>query len=273
MDPILHFASNSVVLTQITHIHCQPTHSYTFAHHLSLPQFELPAIQTHVRRYYLNQRCLSTPWTSRKIGPLFVPDHLPNEPVKIYDYVVLEVAHSQKGVRGLSYLPPSWSNPLVRFFKYYTVPQKTRWMFETKANRQILAQDLVIPYCVPLFTLYHTLQVVVTKDWSVIVDMLRRPAFRQKEWKSFEEINQAVQAVQKTSHGVTIPSTTEFVIEVAFWAQDVTILDTFYTCLDSHVSAFASHFYDQAHEFLRTKDTTTKYMKRLLRQMSREVVL
>jgi hypothetical protein len=272
MDGILHFAANSLTLGQITYIHHEKDiPPYAFAYHISTPQFQLPRHHhrrtTHTRRYYLNKRCLSQPWQDRKIGPLYTPRELRQEDVKIGDFVALDIKHSQKGTYGVNYLPPSWANCLVKFFQYYVNHVKTRWMLESQETRTILEKDIMIPlFEIRIPTLFHALVCLTTKNFGTIIDMLRFPRLRHTKYQSFQDLQDMPLIKQMDLH---IPSATEFVVEVAFWAQDPQLLAAFATQLQAAVRPNPTNFKPEAQEFLDKQDKVQTYMKRVLRHLSK----
>lgn len=269
MDPIQHFAANSLTLAQINYIHHEKgIPPYALAYHVMEPDFKLPKHHNHrhtrLRRYYLNKRCLSTPWSNRKIGPLYIPAQLRNEDVKIGDVVCLDIKHKQKGLYGVSYLPPSWSRCLTFFFRYYSAPDKVRWMLESQETRVILEQHLMIQlYEVQIPTLYHALVCLVTKDFGNIIDMLKFPRMRRTKFQTFEELQQSNLIKALNLH---IPSTLEFVTELAFWAQCPELLETFTSQLQTQLS---TSFKQEAYDFVSTSKKTIIYMKRVLKHLSR----
>lgn len=271
MDPILHFAANSLTLAQVTYIHASSagTAPYTFAHHVNAPNFALPAHfnfrTTRLRRYHLGKHCLRTPWQARKIGPLYTPWQLTTQDVKIHDYVALDIAHERKGMRGTSFLPPAWANPLVRFFQYYVNQARTKYYLETQETRTMLYNHLVIRfYEAQIATLYHALVCLVTKDFTDIIDMLKYPRFRTTQWQTFEDLR-SLPLIKEAN--LKIPGTIEFVVELAFWAQNVGLLDDFAGQLNKHLEKNATNFKKDAREFLTQKDTLKKYMRRVLHFM------
>lgn len=286
MDPIKHFAANSLVLAQISYIHCDQSksssshegihvvklfHPYALAYHVFEPDFHLPKYHNHrntrLRRYYLNQKCLNTTWTGRKIGPLYTPPSLRNEDVKIGDIVCLDAKHNKKGLYGTSYLPPSWSNCIAKFFQYYCTPSKVRWMLESQETRQILVKDLMIRfYEVQLPTLYHALVCLTTKDFSTIVDMLKFKRLRTTTFQTFEEL-QTMPLTKQTN--LYIPDTTQFVVELALWAQYPELLNIFATQLQTDMARNSTSFVAQARDFLQKKDKMIIYMKRVLKHLSK----
>jgi len=271
MDPIQHFAANSLTIAQINYIHHdKDIPPYALAYHVSQPNFRVVKYVHHnsrLRRYYLNQRCLGTPWSSRKIGPLYTPPELRTEDVKIGDVVCLDAKHRQKGMHGTSYLPPSWSKCVVNLFRYYSAPMKVRCMLESKETREILEKDLVIQfYEMRIPTLYHMLTCLVTKDFANIVDMLQFTRFRTTEFQTFEKLGEA--PVAKATN-LYVPTALEFVVELAFWAQDPGLLDEFASQLNVHVQKNPTNFKKEARDFLGKKDKTIVYMTRVLKHLSR----
>ena len=271
-DPLLHFAKNSLVLAQITHIHSNDGKVlYTLAHHISGPDYKIPKSFNHRntrrRRYYLNKRCMQNPWKERKIGPLYTPKQMRSEDIHLNDCVLLDVKrHVQKGMYAVSYLPPRWASSLVCFFRYYTNHERATHYFQSAETRQILRTELILKLCeVEIPTLYHSLECLVTKNFSNIVDMLRFQPFRQTEWKSFEDIQSEPLIVQTSTK---VPSTIDFVKELAFWAQDITILDRFANQLRPQLSSSAHCFDPKAQIFLDNLEKTKKYMKRVLKFMA-----
>ena len=271
MDPIQHFAANSLTIAQIHYIHHEKdVPPYALAYRVSQPTFTLSKRihhNTRLRRYYLNRRCLSTPWTSRKIGCLYTLPNMRPEDVKIGDVVCLDAKYKQKGMYGVSYLPPSWSRCVVNFFRYYSAPMKVRCMLESQETRQLLETHLVIVFCAHRIpTLYHMLTCLVTKNFSNIIDMLKFPRLRTTKFQTFEELQSA--PLVKASN-LYIPGTLEFIVELAFWAQDPELVNTFVSQLNKQIMVNPTNFKKEVREFLNKKDKTIIYMKRVLKHLSK----
>jgi hypothetical protein len=230
MDAAIHFACNSLTLVQVTEIRpaVQSRPSYVFAYNVYPPYFtksrkdkSRQSIQS--KRYYLNQRCLQTPWENKKIGPLWIPRYLKVEPVKLQDYLLLDVKHGPKGYYGVSHLPPSWSNPIITFFKLVQQPRKVKYYIQNPVQLEELKQTIYIrvPGGGYITTLMHSLIVLALQDWSFIIDMFRKIDKRYYSQKTFTEIRDHPKLLQA---GIDIPTTQNFIMELVLWAQDPELL-------------------------------------------------
>lgn len=275
MDAIEYFADNAITVVQITHIH-QPSKEstappYAFAYRVSSPTYTLPRTHhyrtTSLPRYYMNHKCLTTTWTQRKLGPLWTPHLMQNEPVRVRDMVLVDAQHSSKGYFSSSHLPPSWSRPIIEFFKLSNNVTKTKYMLETSNTSERL-QNMVYVKCgqTSITTLFHALVCMVAKDFSIVVDMLRYPRRRKTRYMPFED----VKASHDCQHyGVYIPTTIEFVVELALWAQDPDILQTFARELQREIESNPTDFAQDARNWVyERKDKHITYIRRILRHYS-----
>ena len=114
-------------------------------------------------------------------------------------------------------------------------------------------------------TLFHMLVVLVTKDFSSIIDMLMFPRLRQTNWKTFEDMQQLLDLRRMD---VYIPSTLEFVVETCFFVQSPTLLEEFAAQLTDAVSKNPTNYKSIARTWLKTKDKKISYMKRVLKHMA-----
>lgn len=278
---VLHFAAQGLTLAVVTYIHP----SYTFAMHVEAPTFQVNRtgrstksskfIKSH--RYYLNHKCLSNPMDCRKFGPLFFMGTNSAEPVKIGDCLVLDVVATRKGSVGTSYLPPGWSNPLIRFFRYLADPRKTMYTLENpdvEAPDQVFQdtvvqigsdQDGVPPLFIP--TLFQTLVILVAKDYSKWIDLWRNPRHRKFKYPSFEQLSMHVYVKPRR---IRLPSTEEFLLEVALWAQDPDIVVEAGTKLSQALlAAEPGEFREEAQEFVRRQMKNKKRVKAVLLHVKR----
>jgi len=273
MDALQHFAANSLIFVQITYIHNNKNiPPYALAYHVFTPTFKLPKSHIHrnsrLPRYYLNKKCLNNPWRCRKIGPLYIPQHLKNEDVQIGNVICIDAKHKTKGLYGLSYLPPSWSTPLTSFFQYYSIPLRVRCMLQTNETKNLLKQHLYINFHKTIIpTLYYALVCLVTKNFYIIIDMLKFPRLRKTDLQTLEDIKN-LNTIK--AFDCYIPNTIEFVIELAFWKQDPEFLKLFANQLSTEIEKNPTNFKKQAKNFLISKDKTIKYMKRVLKQLARD---
>lgn len=140
-------------------------------------------------------------------------------------------------------------------------------MLQSKESMEKLKNELFIP-CgerATITTLFHMLVVLVTKDFSSIIDMMMFPRLRQTTWKTFEDIQQ-LPDIRRMD--VYIPSTLEFVVETCFFVQSPTLLEEFAAQLTDAVSANPTNFKSTARTWLCTKDKKITYMKRVLKYMA-----
>lgn len=275
MDAIQFFADNSITVVQITHIQ-QPSKEstappYAFAYRVSSPDYALPRTHhyrtTSLPRYYLNHKCLTTTWSQRKLGPLWTPHLLPGEPVRVRDMVLVDAHHSTKGYFSSSHLPPSWSTPIIEFFKLSNNITKTKYMLETSGTTDRLKNMLYIK-CGETFitTLFHALVCLIAKDFTLVIDMLRYPRMRKTKYVTFEE----VKASRDCQHyDVYVPTTIEFVVELALWAQEPQILQNFAYKLQKEIESNPTNFVQDARHWVsKRKHKHITYIRRILRHYS-----
>lgn len=273
MDAIDHFVAVSLTPARVTYVHLKKGGGfvYALAHRLPQPTLRLAEHQssrnTRNPRYYISRGCVSRPWASRKIGPLYTPDSIAPEAVEVGQDLLLDVSYGHDGIRAVAYLPFSWSKHIVIFFRYCSDLAKVRWMMESQETREILQAEMMIPFLsVRVPTLYHAIVCLAMKEFDTVIDMLRVPRLRlHPGFQTFEELQQAPD-VQRT--GLRIPSTTEFVVELAFWTQNVEMVHSFAQQLKTCVDKNPTNFKASAHEFLEKKDKVVIYMERVLRHMS-----
>lgn len=285
-DPILHFAATSLHFAQVVHLQSKnDVVIYAFALHVGHPHFALPkdtpTKKKPLQRYYLNQPCLNSTWNKRKLGCLYTLPYLPREILKVGDIVCLDVEIRSKGVIGTSLLPPSWSNTLASFFRYYGDPTKVTWMLSAQETRTTLFQDLALYYPdqggadqsgadkehkLTIFTLYYALVCLVTKDFSSIVDMMKYPRLRTHTLvHTFDDLAQhpVLQRAQ-----LTVPTTFEFVVELALWAQDPSLLTICASQLQTQLDDTPTSFPKVVHTFPEQFKTQRRYVQRVLKQLS-----
>lgn len=275
MDAIKCFADNAITVVQITHIQ-QPSKEstappYAFAYRVSSPNYALPRTHhyrtTSLPRYYMNHKCLTSTWNQRKLGPLWTPHMMPSEPVRIRDMVLVDAQHSSKGYFALSHLPPSWARPIIEFFKLCNNVTKTKYMLETSSTTERLKKMLYIK-CGQTFitTLFHALVCLVAKDYTIVIDMLRYPRRRKTRYMTFED----VKASRDCQHyDVYVPTTIEFVVELALWAQDPDILQKFADELKREIESNPTDFVQDARHWVsKRKHKHITYIRRILRHYS-----
>lgn len=275
MDAVITFINNTITIVEVTHIH-QPSQStttppYAFSYRVTDPDYRLPTTHhyrtTSLLRYYLSQKCLCTTWGKCKIGALYTPSECKKEPITIGNVLLIHAKHSKRGYYGVSHLPSSWSRPIVTFFWYNSNKLKARYMLQSKESMEKLKRELFIQ-CdenTTITTLLHMLVVLVTKDFSSVIDMLVFPRLRKTSWKTFEDMQQ-LPGVRRM--GVYVPSTLEFVVETCFFAQSPTLLEGFATQLTDAISRNPTNFKSITHTWLKKKDKHVSYMKRVLKYMA-----
>jgi hypothetical protein len=189
---------------------------------------------------------------------------MPSEPVRVRDMVLVDAQHSSKGYFASSHLPPSWSTPILEFFKLGTNITKTKYMLETSSTTERL-KDMLYIKCGQTFitTLFHALVCLVAKDFTLVIDMLRYPRRRKTSYVTFED----VKASRDCQHyDVYVPTTIEFVIELALWAQDPDILQSFGRELKREIESNPTDFVQDARNWLsERKQKHTAYVRRILR--------
>ena len=140
-------------------------------------------------------------------------------------------------------------------------------MLQSKESMEQLKTELFIRCgeSAAITTLFHMLVVLVTKDFSSLIDMLMFPRLRQTSWNTFEDMQQLPDVRRMDMY---IPPTLEFVVETCFFAQSPTLLEEFATQLTDAVSANPTNYKSIAHTWLKTKDKKSSYMKRVLKHMA-----
>lgn len=274
MDPIRHWATDvlardHVAIVQITYIHPDPC--YILAFEVHWPTFRLPRRHhhrtTHARRFYLNDKCLNRCWSNRQMGPVFTPQFLPRENVRIGDFLLVDYQHTDRGFQATSYLPPSWSNVVVKFLQYYVAHARTRWMLESAETRAILWNELTIPFQrMTVSTFYHILIILITQDFQPIIDMLRFPRLRCSQKPTFDDQHQAGQL-----HNLHIPTTAHLVPELVLWAQDTDLLEKFSAQLQCELSCNSTNFMPAARQLVANCTKLKRYLARVIRAKRREI--
>lgn len=256
IEGIVHFACNSLNLVQVGHIHpaTNTRPSYIFGFDIYPPKFNYQSQPKHVKlkskRYYLNQRCLKTAWVNKKIGPLWIPSFLNPEPIKLHDFLILDVKHGPKGMYGIAHLPPSWSNPIVRFLTLLHNPRRIKYVMQNQAFMEELKTQLYIklPNGGYVTTLLHALFVIGGKNWNYIIDMFRKSEHREYDFKSFEEIRSHPLVKYED---IRIPTTQDFIMELVLWAQSPDLLLNLQKSVELETKR-NSYFTDQGLEFFES---------------------
>ena len=268
MEAIYAFIEKLVVV-KVTYIHNKIQNvPYAFGYQINAPEFRLTSRQhfrnSSVPRVYLSNKCLKTCIKQIKIGPLFTPETWSCDLPKLYDVLIIQIKHSKKGYFALHHLPTSWSQPLVCFFKYCYNTMKVKFLLETKANTMILFNELIIKFLnTNITTLFHMLVCLVTKNYDIIIDMLRFPRMRETTFESFETIKQSQDCKR---HGVYIPTTTEFIMELSLFAQDSIIIQKFKQDLSKAIQLNPTNFKKEAREWIKKANKYEIYVKRILKQ-------
>ena len=141
-------------------------------------------------------------------------------------------------------------------------------MLETSSTTERL-KDMLYIKCGQTFitTLFHALVCLVAKDFSIVIDMLRYPRMRMTRYTTFENI--------KASHDcqyydVYVPTTIEFMVELALWAQEPDILQIFAHELQKEIESNPTNFVQDARDWVtKRKDKHITYIRRMLRHYSR----
>ena len=137
-------------------------------------------------------------------------------------------------------------------------------MLETKSRTNALLTNLTIRVNqTNITTLFHVLVCLVTKNYDIIIDMLRFPRMRQTSFETFESM-QASQDCKR--YGIYVPSTPNFILELALFAQDSSIVTQFREALIKALHKNSTNFKKEAKEWINKSTKYETYVKRILKQ-------
>jgi|688.fasta_scaffold32968_5 hypothetical protein len=184
----------------------------------------------------------------RNIGPLYVSTSFPKADWIKDDVVVVDMEDLSQGKNGYfatSFLHPSWSKSVAKFFEACKKPLWARLKYDNIGHRQELRKELTVMIkdfaCDVLF---HCVACYIVRDFSMITDMLlQQPS----------ETCTSISAMSE--HMPRLRDESQFICDLAYFTQDPNMITELKDALNEHskhaLSAQGQAFVDNADKYHR----------------------
>ena len=193
----------------------------------------------------------------RNIGPLYVTtsfakvDNLTKDDVVVVD--IEDLAQGKNGYFASSFLHPSWSKSVAKFFEACKKPLWARLKYGNIEHRQEFRKELTVMINdFPCDVLFHCVACYIMRDFSLITDML------------LQTPSDACASISTMSeHMPRLKDETQFICDLAYFTQEPDMIMELKDALKEHATRVLS---PQGQAFVANADKYWRRLKRLLEQ-------
>lgn len=192
----------------------------------------------------------------RNIGPLYITNVCTKRDDFVKDDVVVvdacDLSKGKNGYFAVSFLHPSWSKSVAKFFEACTKPRWARLKYDNIEHRQEFRKELsVLVDGAPCDVLFNAVACYVVRDFSLLADM-------------FSEEPSETQSISFMSKLMPrLKDETQFICDLAYFVQEPDmILEMKHALLEEQSKRLSK----QGQAFVNNADKYHRRLKRLLEQ-------